>query len=368
MDIVIVGGGIIGTAIAARLSDTDHDVTLLERSRIGGETTAASAGILMETIVAPTPFDLRFRARSRSVYRRLFDRGPLESERIGTLYVAETTAFAERLEESAEILRDHGVEASFLSAAELERLGIDSDGFVGGLHTPNDRICDATDVASWFATCARRNGAEIRTGVTVTDMIARDRDASISGIETDGGRLQADRVINATGPWAPKLNDMVGVSLPLGHTLGPMVELEATEPIDGPVTILESKRYVRPTGGTDGTGAWVGEYRTEYTDGQRYDPDRCTVSDDFRETATDVASVVPALEGATVVDEWIGLRTVTPDGRPIVGETSVDGFVVACGMSGQGVTLAPAVADVVYDVLEGTVDEDHQMYLSTDRF
>lgn len=368
MDLVIVGGGIIGTAIAARLGETDHDVTLLERSRVGSETTGASAGILIETAVAPTPFDLQFRARSRSVYRRLFDRGPLESDRIGTLYVAETTAFADRLEDSAEILREHDVEASFLSAAELAPFGVDPDRSAGALHTPNDRICDPTDVATWFAACARRSGANVRTGVTVTDVITRDGDGSVSAIETDEGRLQADCVINATGPWAPELNDMVGVSLPLSHTLGPMVALEGTEPIDSPVTFLESKRYVRPISGTDGTGAWVGEYRTEYTDGQRYDPDQCAVSDDFRDTATDVASVVPALEGATVVDEWIGLRTVTPDGRPIVGETNVDGFVVACGMTGQGVTLAPAVADVVYEVLEGSLGDDYRLHLSPDRF
>ncbi|SEQ27607.1 NAD(P)/FAD-dependent oxidoreductase [Natrinema salaciae] len=366
MKIVIVGGGIIGTAVAARLGETDHDVTLLERSRIGSETTAASAGILMETAVAPTPFDLRFRTRARSVYRRLFDRGPLESDRVGTLYVAETTAFADRLEESVAVLREHDVEASFLSATEIARLGVDPDGFVGGLHTPNDSVCDPTDVANWFAARARRSGVDVRTGVRVTAVITRD--GSVSGVETDEGRLQTDCVLNATGPWAPELNEMVGISLPLGHTLGPMVALEGPEPIESPVTILESKRYVRPTGGADGTGAWVGEYRTGYTEGQRYDPDQCTVSDEFRDTATDAASIVPALEGATAVDEWIGLRTVTPDGRPVVGETSVDGFVVACGMSGQGVTLAPAVADVVHDVLEGRVGDDHRRHLSPDRF
>ncbi|WP_049923319.1 NAD(P)/FAD-dependent oxidoreductase [Halopiger djelfimassiliensis] len=366
MDIVIVGGGIIGTAIAARLGGTDHDVTLVERSRIGEETTAASAGILMETAVDPTPFDLRFRERARESYAELFDRSSIETTRVGTLYVAETPAFADRLEDSTEPLRANGVEASFLPAAEFERFGVDPEGFVGGLYTPGDELCEPTAVAQWFAECARANGATVRTGVTVTDIRTDGRDGiAVSGVETDAGRLEADCVINAAGPWATELNEMVGVSLPLCHTLGPMAALEADDPIEGPVTILESHRYVRPT---DGPGVWVGEYLTEYVDGQRYDPSAETVSDEFLETASDVAEIVPALEGATVEDDWLGLRTVTPDGRPLVGETTVDGFVVACGLTGRGITLAPAVADAVAETLAGTVDDETRSRLSPERF
>ncbi|ELY38590.1 NAD(P)/FAD-dependent oxidoreductase [Natronorubrum tibetense] len=366
MKVVIAGGGIVGCAIAARLGETDHDVTLLERSRIGSETTAASAGILMENVIDPTPFDLRFRMRARSVYDELFDRGPLESTRIGVCYLAETDQFAERLEASAATLGEHGVDASYLKADELSRLGVDPDGFVGGLYTPNDRLCEPVAVANWFADCARRTGVDVRTGATVTDV--RTHDGAVSSVETETDRFDADCVINATGPWAPKLNETVGVSLPLRQTLGPMAALETDHPLESPVTILESKRYVRPTGGNDGPGAWVGEYRTAYEDGQQYDPDDCAVPDGFADSASDLAAVVPGLEGATVVNEWLGCRTVTPDGRPIVGETSVDGFVVACGLSGQGITLAPAVADVVHDALEGTLEDEYRKHLSPDRF
>ncbi|WP_440769227.1 NAD(P)/FAD-dependent oxidoreductase [Natronorubrum sp. DTA28] len=366
MRTVIAGGGIVGCAVAARLGETDHDVTLLERSQIGSETTAASAGILMETVIDPTPFDLRFRARARSVYDGLFDRGPLESTRIGVCYLAETDQFAERLEESAATLDEHNVDASYLGADELSRLGVEPDGFVGGLHTPNDRLCDPVAVANWFADCARRMGVDVRTGATVTDV--QTREGAVSSVETETGSFDADYVINATGPWAPELNEMVDVSLPLRQTLGPMAALETDHPLESPVTILESKRYVRPTGGDDGPGAWVGEYRTAYADGQRHDPDDCAVPDGYADSASELAAVVPGLEGATVVDEWLGCRTVTPDGRPIVGETNVDGFVVACGLTGQGITLAPAVADVVHDVLEGDPEDEYLDHLSPDRF
>ncbi|MFC6717798.1 NAD(P)/FAD-dependent oxidoreductase [Natrialbaceae archaeon GCM10025810] len=385
MRAVIVGGGIVGTAIASRLGETDREVTLLERSRIGRETTAASAGIVMQTAVEPEPLELRLRERGRSVYRRLFEDDSLEWERTGALYVAETEAFAERLRRSAETLEDRGVEASYLPADDLERFGLEPGGFVGALHTPNDRVCDPTAVAEWFATCARRCGVDVRTGVSVTD-VALGPDGSVSAVETTEGPLEADRVINATGPWAPILNERAGVSLPLCHTRGPMAALETDAPVESPVTILESKRYVRPTRGVDAavpgecsslasddgsgdaSGAWIGEYLTEYVEGQLYDPADLRTSREFAGSASDLADVVPALEGGSLVDEWIGLRTVTPDGLPLIGETNVDGYLVACGMTGQGVTIAPAVADVIARLLDGDLEDETRDRLAPERF
>ena len=366
MTVVIVGGGIVGAAIASRLAGTGRDVALLERSRIGRETTAASAGIVMHTAVEPDPFELRLRERARSVYRRLFAEGPLEWTRVGARYVAETDGFARRLEASAETLEAHGVEASYVAGEDLERFGVDPAGFVGALYTPDDRLCDPTAVTEWFVDCARRGGVEVQTGVEVTDVVVED--GVVAAVDTDDGPLEANVVINATGPWAPELNARAGVSLPLRHTLGPMAALETDAPVESPVTILESERYVRPTRGDEGVGAWIGAYRTRYDGARRYEPDEIALPEGFADAATEMADVVPALEGGRLADEWIGLRTVTPDGLPLVGETGVDGYLVACGMTGQGITLAPAVADAVRGLLEGSLPDEDRERLSPGRF
>lgn len=362
MHVVIVGGGIVGAAIAARLGSTDREVTLLERGEMGAETTAASAGLLMRTAIDPEPFDLQLRERARTGYRTLFADGNLETTRIGIVYAAETEAFADRLADSADALREGGIDASHLESAELADLGIDLDGLVGGLYTPDDLVCDPRAVATRFADRARDAGVDVRTGVDVTDV--ETRNGRVSAVETEEGRIAADVVVNATGPWALELNDLVGVSLPLCHTRGPMVALETSEPPECPTVIFESKRYVRPTE----AGAWIGAYRTDYVEGQRFDLDDRSISSAFLESTTELAAFVPALEGASVVDEWVGFRTVTPDGRPMVGETDVDGYLVAVGLTGQGITLAPAVAEVVGDLLEGDLDPETRSRLSPARF
>ncbi|MDG5759438.1 FAD-dependent oxidoreductase [Natronococcus sp. A-GB1] len=362
MHTVIVGGGIVGTAIAARLGPTDREVTLLERAEIGEETTAASAGLLMRTVVDPDPFDLRIRERAHARYRELREDGDLETDRIGIVYVAETAAFADRLADSARALREAGIDASFLEPDELVGVGIEPDGLEGGLYTPEDRVCDPEAAATLFAERARSVGVDVRTGVSVTNV--ETRDGAVTAIETGEGRLAADRVINTTGPWAPQLNETVGVELPLCHTRGPMLAVETGDTLEGPTAIFESKRYVRPTE----TGAWLGAYRTDYTEDQRYDLADRSISASFRDSARELEAFVPGLEGATIVDDWVGYRTVTPDGRPLVGETEIDGYLVAVGLSGQGITLAPAVADVVHGHLEGDVDPEYRRRLSPTRF
>ncbi|OIB57943.1 NAD(P)/FAD-dependent oxidoreductase [Natrialba sp. SSL1] len=400
MKIVIVGGGIIGTATAARLGQTGHDVTLIERGEIGTETTAASAGMLMRAAVEATSFDVRLRNRAWEAYQRLFEESALEAEQIGTLYLAETPAYAERLERSAVTLAEHGVDAAFRAPDELAEYGIDptefdgatdfDDGrdpsrFVGGLHTTADLRCNPAAVSSWFADCARDAGVDVRTGVEVTAI--RTRNGAVRAVETDTGRIDADTVINAAGPWAPQLNNTVGVSLPLAHTVGPMAELECpaaaslhvdstqpntnSNPKATPFTILESKRYVRP-GAADGskapTRAVVGEFNTGYTAGSVLELDERDLPDSFRSEAPGVASLVSGYDDATITEEWVGYRTVTPDGRPIVGETKVSGFVVACGLTGLGITLAPAVADLVADAVAGELDHEHRERVGPERF
>ncbi len=363
MRIVIVGGGIVGTALAARLGEGNDAVTLCERSSLGNETTAASAGMFMWERPSPTRFGQRLRDRAWSTYGDLLEGDAISADRLGILHVAESEGFAATLEEAADTLEGYGIDASVVSPGELSTFGVESDGFAGGLRTTADHAFEPTELVTVFADRARDRGVDVRTGTEVTDVTLEG--GAVTGVETDDGHLEADVVVNAAGPWAPTLNEWAGVSLPLCHTLGPMLALEGKSTADLPFTLFESRRYVRPVGDAR---AYVGEYQTDYVEGQRYEPADLRIPDDFRAAALSIDDVVPGLVDHSVVDEWVGLRTVTPDGFPIVGETETPGFYAACGPTGLGITLAPAIADVLAETLEGTVDPTVQSRLSPDRF
>jgi len=83
-----------------------------------------------------------------------------------------------------------------------------------------------------------------------------------------------------------------------------------------------------------------------------------TIEDSFRQTvAENTAKSIPTLRDAAIGNEWVGLRAVTPDGDPLIGPTDVDGFQLATGMSGLGITLTPAVAEALANYLTSGSNE-----------
>lgn len=358
MHVVIVGGGIVGTTLAARLAAEDAvRVTLCERDALGSGTTSASAAIFMTQQPDPTAYDDRLRRRSWETYGPLVEDGTLSYERVGQFTVAESAAYADHLRDAVAPLREFGYDAEWLDAADLPDFDLAVSDHVGALYTPTEGYFDVDELVQHFAQEARDRGARIREGDGVLDV--RTDEEGVTAVETEAEVIPADAVVNAAGPWAVEVNDFVDVDAPLRHTVGPILVVEGDEH-DVPFAVFESKRYVRPVGSD---GAYVGKYLTEYDDGEVLDSDAPTdVLEAFHDEAFDfLAASVPALADADVVDEWVGLRTVTPDGRPIVGESSVDGFYLAAGMTGQGVTLAPAVADVLAASIAGDGSElgDH---------
>ncbi|MEM4779946.1 MAG: FAD-dependent oxidoreductase [Halalkalicoccus sp.] len=344
MHMAIVGGGVIGASLAAALAGR-ADVTLLERGVPGGGTTAASMAMVHRQQPVPREYDQRLRALARRKYEPHLD--TLVHTRVGSLSVAETEAFADRLREAAPALCEYGVETEYLGGEELSAFGIEN--CLGGIYTPDERYFEPEELVEQFAARARERGANIETGVEVTGI---DPGESVA-VETGEGTVTADAVVNAAGPWAPEIDRLVGLDYPLRHTRGPILSFSCPKRPE-PFALFERGLYCR----SHADGLYVGRFATDFEAGERLDPDASLrVPESFREDVREFAGTVPAIADREAIDEWVGVRTVTPDGRPLVGETDVEGYYLATGMSGLGVTLAPAVADLLADRLFGADPE-----------
>lgn len=359
--IAIVGGGIVGTSVAYHLRNSSIEVTLFERGELGAATTAASMALFHRQDLAPTAYDARLRDLAWETYGPLIEEGTLSFTRIGSLYVAESEATYERLDDVAETLSDLGAPSRVLDADEFGAFEIEPDAGLGALYTPDEGYFDASEVVERFAAGAREGGARIETNIAVTDLRVGDD----VRIETADAVHEVDAVVNAAGPWAPEIDEFVGTSHPLRHTRGPIVSFEAGPDRPEPFTLFEGGTYLRSAGETR---VHVGHLARGYDGASRLDPDAIEgVDASFREEVRDLAGVVLALEDARTVEEWVGLRTVTPDGRPLVGRAS-DGYVHASGMCGLGVTLAPAVGRLLADLFESGTPDDLLDPLSPTRF
>lgn len=363
--VVVIGGGIIGTSVAYELASRDIPVVLYEKKSLGSGSTAKSMAIFFWHQDDPSPLEHRLRERAWDTYGPLIDDGTIEYTQIGTLDLARGAAEVEAVQSVGERLADFGVETDWLEAPALAEHGLDPAVYDGGLFVPADGYLDPAEIIQHFVGEATDRGAAIETGVEVTDVGVAD--GSVTSVDTTEGRQEASAVVNAAGPWAPEINAMVGVDLPLRQTRGPIIVLQQDEPFSLPFMVLDDQLYFREESRRQAFG---GHFVTEYEDGEAIDPDanHSVAHQFYLDIADQIEAAVPRLADAEVVNDWLGLRCVTPDHRPFVGETAVGGFYTAVGMTGYGVTRGPAIGDMLADMIAGEpVDEELRGWIDVDR-
>lgn len=363
----IIGGGIIGTTLAYQLQETSYDVVLYERGSLAEETTAASMAVFTWQSLHPTELDYQLCQSSWDQYSDIIEDGQLEFTQTGALDITRSEAGLEEVEDAAEKLRAFGVSAEALGPDELDRFGITASGATGGLYTEQEGYIDATEAASIYAECASEAGADIRTQTPVRDISVEN--GSVNAIETDSETVETDLVVNAAGPWAQKINELVDVNIPIRRTRGPILNIDESSS-QLPFTLFEQAKgpayYLRP----HENGIYAGRYATSYDQGEPLDPDIDYSTDEafWEEIRELLEEHAPEIADAQFEEGWVGVRTVSPDGIPIVGETTLDGFMVACGPSGLGVTRAPAIANLLATYLETGKKPSNLQRLSPERF
>ena len=364
--IVVIGGGIVGASVAAHLSEADVPVALYERNSLGGGATAASVAMFIWHQSTPNRMAHDLRARSWDAYRRRIE-GGAEFSRIGGLYPAESADTLDDRRQIAAELDALGVRTRLLEGDELERFGLAPGAAAGALSVPDEGYLDPAEILQQFVGEARAAGARVETGREVTDVLVEGGRAA--GVEVGGDRIEASAVVNAAGPWAPAVDAMAGVSLPIRHNRGPILVLDYETDAPLPFVEFEDGHYVRGEGRRQ---VFAGRYGAAYDAAERLDPDAArAVGEDFALAVVDrFEQFLPDLADASIVADWVGVRTITPDDRPLVGATDLEGYHVATGMSGLGVTLAPAVGEVLASVVadDRECDPAVRTFLSPTRF
>lgn len=344
--IAIVGGGIAGASAAYHVGRaSDAPVVVFERCDVGNATTAKSTAVF-RLLDGPTLTAMKRDALA--LYNRFLadPRADPGFELIGRMEVATT-------DDGAADLGDADlVTGAVLDGDELPRTVVvpelDADAVVRARYDGNAGTFRPAELAHEFAARAREAGVEFRTDTEVVGV--ETEDGRVAAVRTSDGTMAVSHVVAAAGPWNREVAGFVGLDLPVRHTLAPILRLDPATSLTHTLPNLkhhESGYYF--VGQPDGTvlvGHSPGDYETA---GRTYDPDAVSesVPDDIVSGMTDVVrDLLPALRDATVVDEWVGVRSLTPDGLPMVGPTSVPGFSVVA-FNSEGIQLAPGAGRVL---------------------
>jgi glycine oxidase len=353
-DIIVVGAGVIGCAIAYELARRGASVDVVDDRAVGMGATQASAGVLAPYIEARegSPF-LDLTVRSLSLFDSFIARIAADSgvqvpfRRCGTIDVAADETEVRALETTANVLAARGVSARLLDAAaaraEEPQLG---DDVAGALVIDAHAFVGAWDLTRALAAGARRHGAQLLEHGRVRRIAPLDGDLVVV---TDRGSLSTNAVVLAAGSWSGQI-EIAGLTrpLPVRPVRGQLLYLAwPAEPLRR--VTWSSRCYLVPW--DDGTvllGATAEEAGFD---------ERTTVAGvrDLLEAACDV---VPQAWTATFRAARVGLRPGTVDNLPIIGASgAVPNLIYATGHFRNGILLAPLTAQVVADlVLENRID------------
>lgn len=360
--VVIVGAGIIGASIAYHLAARGcRDVLLLERAEAPatGSTARSAAGVRHQFA---TEVNIRLSRYSIERLARFTEEigGHAELHQVGYLLVHTDELAWRAAQGQATLQQGLGVPTELLAPPEAERLvpGMRIDDVIGATYCALDGYCDPYGVAMGYLARAREMGVEVRCD---TPVVAVERAGDrVLAVETPGGSVGCEVLVNAAGPWAGAVGALAGLEVPVLPYRRSVYMTEAFDslPKGMPFTFdVASGFYARK----EGQGVLIGLTNPNEPSSERLDVDW-----DWLGTVLEAGVArLPMLEDARLDERkcWAGLYEITPDHLPVLGRhPEVSNWVDASGFSGHGVMHAPAtgllMAEEILDGRATTVDVD----------
>jgi sarcosine oxidase subunit beta len=370
-DVVVVGGGVMGTSTAFHLAEAGVDVVLLERDRLGaGSTSKAAGGVRAQFSDA---LNVALGARGLEAFAD-FGRRPgqeIDLRRHGYLFLLTRPEDAQAFEAAVALQNALGVPTRLLSRSEAATLapGVTTDDVLAATFHPGDGWCAPESVVLGYASGARRHGARVLTGVEVLGL-APDGDGT--RVSTTVGALTAGAVVCAAGAWSGALGATAGVELPVTPLRRQILvteplpaSLEALLPASMPMTIDAASTFYLHR---EGPGVLLGMSWERERPGFATDVDEAWLPD----LTAAIARRVPALLDVGIAARWAGLYEITPDHNALLGEAAQPAsggrFLYATGFSGHGFLQGPAVGEILRDLYLGRTPFVDVSPLSADRF
>src|SRR6478735_1713449 len=379
--VVIVGGGVIGTSVAYHLTRLGRtDVLLLEQGTLSCGTTWHAAGLVGPLRASES--GTRLVQYSAELY------GSLEAEtglatgyrNVGGLIVARTQDRMVQLRRTAANATAYDMDCELVSPARAQELwpAMRVDDLLGAIWLPGDGKVNPADVTQSLAKGARMRGARIAERVRVTDFTVDEGPSGrrVTGVLTDRGTVEAEVVVNCAGQWAKALGDLVGVPVPLHSAEHFYIVTEAIDGVHPDLPIMRD-----PDGWTyfkeETGGLVVGGFEPEAKpwrapDDLPYPFEFQLLEEDWEHFSVlmDQALLrIPALEETGIRKFYNGPESFTPDNQFLLGEApGLRGYFVGAGFNSVGIASAGGAGRALAEWIVAGEPQDDLVSVDVRRF
>lgn len=350
-EVVIIGGGVVGLAIAYNLAKKGMDeIVVLEREYLGsGATGRCGAGIRQQW---GTEMNCRLARNSMDIFENMNEiletEMDIELKQQGYLLLAFSDKELEQFRKNLKLQARENIPSREVTPEEAKEIvpHLNIDDVVGGTFCPTDGHANPFLVVKAYADAAERLGVEINTLTEAIDITKED--GKIAGVQTDKGFIATERVVNAAGGYSCQVGEMAGLDLPVKPERHEILVTEKVEPYQGPMVMSFSYNiYCQQTP--------EGPFLMGFGDPDEPASFNRKSSWEFLEKmAEKTYNLLPPLGELRVVRQWAGLYNITPDRQPIITESKqVPGLYLALGFSGHGFMIAPMTGIIMAEMILG---------------
>jgi sarcosine oxidase subunit beta len=359
VQVVVIGGGIIGTSITYYLAKQGIEVALFERGDIASGTSGAcSAAIAMQT--KGSGLKLRLGLESKTFYEHVIEElgEDVEYDQDGGMIIAETEEEFEYISSLVKRQQEMGLTLRLLETKEIKELQpAMSESVIASTFCPMDGTVNPLKVTFAYARAAKKYGARFYPFASVKAIQVSK--GKVTEITTDIGTIKMELLVNAAGVWAPEVGRMVGLRIPITPRRGIMAVTEVLPPVIRG-SILSAKylmsKYLDDSGDEFTCGLTIRHTRSgnllfgssrEFVGYNRH-----TTHRGLSLIVKEAIRIFPFLKDVCIIRTFAGLRPFTSDGLPIVGKApGMEGLIMAAGHEGDGISLAPITGKLVANLI-----------------
>jgi sarcosine oxidase, subunit beta len=349
-NVVIIGGGVMGTSIAFHLAEAGvRDIVVIERDTLGSGSSAKPLGGVRATF--SDPGNIVLGQRSLEAFERFQAKFKIDIglQQVGYLFLCRAESELVALENITGVQNSLGCSARMVTPAEAVVINplLWQAALLGGSFSPRDGYAQPAKVVKGYTEAAQQLGVMFCEHAEVLDV--QESATATHEINTSRGVVTANAVIIATGAWSQKIGEMVGAYLPVEPVRRQMgITGQRTEPFPTvPFTLdLSTTFYFH----NYWNGLLLGISNADQ------EPGFCREFSYGWKTAFDQAAeiIAPSITRLPLVGGWAGLYENTPDHNALIGKAEhLDGVFYATGFSGHGFLQAPAVGELMRDLYLG---------------
>jgi len=341
--VVIIGGGVIGTATAFYLAKSGiRNVAVLEKDYLSSGSTGRCGGGIRQQW--SERMNVRLAMRSVDHFKRFESEVGFDIEYFqgGYLLLAYTEEEVSLFEKNTKMQQEEGLNVVLLSREETAKIFpfINLTNVEAAAYCPSDGHANPHLTTFAYAWAAKRMGVDILTHTSVKRILTEN--GRITGVLTDRGEIEAEVVVNAAGGYSHEVGRMAGIDLPTESYRHQIFVTEPLEHFMDPLVIsFEKNFYIRQTKSGNfimGQGDRTELPGHDITPTWRF----------LREMTGKMPVFFPFLSDMRILRHWAGLYNMSPDALPIIDRScEIENFYCAIGFSGHGFMLAPAVGEAV---------------------